>query len=129
MQRPEAAEKEALRDLIRPRLDELKKSASSRQAEAIAKLLEEESGSETVTTPATTPASTPSATPALNTASALHVDVNSSTPTPVLTNESNSPQSSGPPSTNASAFGGLGGDDTDKLGNEAKTVQVRDNEV
>ncbi|KAL2693784.1 hypothetical protein Neosp_000347 [[Neocosmospora] mangrovei] len=123
------AEKEALRDKVRPMLDEMKKNATTRQMEAITKLLDDESGSETVTTPATTPASTPSATPALNTANGLHVDVNSSTPTPVLTNESNSPQSSGPPSTNASAFGGLGGDDTDKLGNEARPVQVRDNEA
>ncbi|KAM6540017.1 mRNA binding protein puf3 [Fusarium falciforme] len=129
LKRAEPAEKEALKDKIRPLLDELKKSATTRQVEAISKHLEDESESETATTPATTPASTPSATPALNTASALHVDVNSSTPTPVLTNESNSPQSSGPPSTNASAFGGLAGDDTDKLGNEARAVQVRDNEA
>ncbi|KAJ4325337.1 mRNA binding protein puf3 [Fusarium piperis] len=129
LKRVESVEREALKDKIRPLLDELRRSGTSKQVQAISRLLEDESESETATTPATTPASTPSATPALNTASALHVDVNSSTPTPVLTNESNSPQSSGPPSTNASAFGGLVGDDTDKLGNEARTVQVQDNEA
>ncbi|RSL85444.1 hypothetical protein CDV31_016565, partial [Fusarium ambrosium] len=123
------AEQEALKAKIRPLLEELRRSGASKQATALSKFMVDESGSEAATTPATTPASTPSATPALNTTNALHVDVNSSTPTPVLTNESNSPQSSGPPSTNASAFGGLAGDETDKLGNEARTVQVRDNEA
>ncbi|RSM13726.1 hypothetical protein CEP52_001856 [Fusarium oligoseptatum] len=98
------AEQEALKAKIRPLLEELRRSGASKQATALSKFMVDESGSEAATTPATTPASTPSATPALNTTNALHVDVNSSTPTPVLTNESNSPQSSGPPSTNASAF-------------------------
>ncbi|KAH6693827.1 pumilio domain-containing protein [Plectosphaerella plurivora] len=40
--------------------------------------------------------------------STLRVDVNSSTPTPVLTMEQNSPQSSSPPSTNSSALGDSG---------------------
>lgn len=40
--------------------------------------------------------------------STLQVDVNSSTPTPVLTMEQNSPQSSSPPSTNSSALGDSG---------------------
>jgi mRNA-binding protein PUF3 len=35
----------------------------------------------------------------------LQVDINSAAPTPVLTMEPNSPQSSSPPSTNASAVG------------------------
>ncbi|KAM0436777.1 hypothetical protein ACHAPT_002488 [Fusarium lateritium] len=128
LMRLEPGEKELLAEKIRPLLDELRRSGTSKQIQAITKLLEQEDGSSTATS-AMTPASTPSATPDLRTRDSLDVDVNSSTPTPVLTNESTSPQSSGPPSTNASAFGGPTSDDTDKLENEATTVQVRDNEA
>lgn len=40
-----------------------------------------------------------------------HTDANSTAGTPLLTNETNSPQSSSPPSTHVSADGMPGGDD------------------
>lgn len=80
---------------IKPHYYNIKKNGSSRQIQALEKLLGLEGGSN----------------------QSRNLDgVNSSIPTPTLTNEPNSPQSSGPPSTNASAVGAPIIDDDDKHG-------------
>ncbi|KAF5669633.1 RNA-binding protein pumilio [Fusarium heterosporum] len=55
----------------------------------------------------------------------LQVEVDSTTPTPVLTNETNSPQSDGPPSANVSAIGVPSADGK----NPAAPLQLREHEA
>ncbi|KAM0346468.1 hypothetical protein ACHAPU_005533 [Fusarium lateritium] len=55
----------------------------------------------------------------------LQVEVDSATPTPVLTNETNSPQSDGPPSANVSAIGVSAADGK----NPAAPLQLREHEA
>jgi mRNA-binding protein PUF3 len=89
----EGAERASFIEEMRPHFLALKRGSSSRQIQALEKLM-----ATTPSSPATSKAgSRPSS-------SALQVDINSAAPTPVLTMEPNSPNSS-PPSTNASAVG------------------------
>lgn len=92
---------------MKPQFVSLKKLGSGRQIAIIDRLINAASspappkpGSGSTSTPASA-LSVAAASPSL----ALRVDVNSAAPTPVLTMEPNSPQSSSPPSTNASAVG------------------------
>ncbi|KAM5351310.1 hypothetical protein ACJ41O_004033 [Fusarium nematophilum] len=99
---------------IKPHYYILKKSGTSRQLQALEKLLELGSGGP----------------PTKNGLSGLQVDVNSSTATPVLTNESNSPQSTGPPSTNASAIDVPVDEIAGKTSTiDGATVRVQDNDA
>ncbi|KAF5004948.1 hypothetical protein FDECE_8582 [Fusarium decemcellulare] len=107
----EGEEKAVLVEEIKPHFYNLKKGGSSRQTQVMETLLG-------------------LSTPAKGATNGLQVDVNSPTPTPVLTNESNSPQSSGPPSTNASAVGVPADDDASKTSTtEGTALQVQDNEA
>lgn len=107
----EGTERELLVEEIKPQYFSLKKSGTSRQLQALEKLLGLSSGS---TLTKTGP-------------NGLQVD--SSAPTPSLTNETNSPQSSSPPSTSASAVGVPADDGVTKALAEGVTPQVQDNEV
>ncbi len=80
-------------DALKPELYALKKAAGNRQTAAVDRLIDAVSDSNRPGTPEPSHASPTS----------LHVDVSSAGPTPVLTMEPNTPQSSGPPSTKASA--------------------------
>ncbi|KAF3064464.1 Maternal protein pumilio [Daldinia childiae] len=80
----EGPDLESFKEEMRPHFTNLKKYSTGRQNTALDRLM---SASSAVTSP-TTPN--------------LLVDVNSAAPTPSLTMEQNSPQSSSPPSTNAS---------------------------
>ncbi|KAF4979465.1 hypothetical protein FZEAL_4324 [Fusarium zealandicum] len=104
----EGTERELLVEEIKPQYHSLKKSGTSRQLQALEKLLELGGGSS----------------PTSNGLNGLPVDL------PVLTNESNSPQSSGPPSTNASAVGAPADDITNKSSTtEGTALRVQDNEA
>ncbi|CAI4219193.1 unnamed protein product [Parascedosporium putredinis] len=95
------ADREMFVEEMRPHLLALKKGSSSRQLQALEKLMgppPNDSNSKASSNSGSRPASAHLALP-----SALQVD--SATPTPVLTMEPNSPQSSNPPSTNESAAG------------------------
>ncbi|KAK7418858.1 mRNA binding protein puf3 [Neonectria punicea] len=108
----EGNERELLVEEIKPQYFSLKKSGTSRQLQALEKLLGLTSGS-TVTK--TGP-------------NGLQLD--SSAPTPSLTNETNSPQSSSPPSTSASAVGVPADDGAIKNpATQTVTPQVQDNEA
>ncbi|PFH55784.1 hypothetical protein XA68_17624 [Ophiocordyceps unilateralis] len=78
------AERDTLVEDIKPQFYSLKKNGATRQLQALEKLLGLGSKGE----------ATPS-----------HADASSASATPVLTNETNSPQSSSPPSTHVSAVG------------------------
>ncbi|KAI1661896.1 ARM repeat-containing protein [Daldinia decipiens] len=84
MQHLEGPDRESFIEEMRPHFANLKKYSTGRQITALDRLM---SASSTATSP-TTPN--------------LLVDVNSAAPTPSLTMEQSSPQSSSPPSTNAS---------------------------
>ncbi len=87
------ADWDAFADDLKPQLCTLKRTANGRLIAAIERLLVAVAGP-------------PHAMMSLNTeptSPALQVDVSSVVPTPVLTMEPNTPQSSGPPSTNAGA--------------------------
>ncbi|PHH89046.1 hypothetical protein CDD83_6714 [Cordyceps sp. RAO-2017] len=91
------AERDVLVEDIKPQFFALKKNGATRQLQALEKLLGLGAG--------------PAASAKSETAS--HADANSAAGTPLLTNETNSPQSSSPPSTHASAVG-FPADDADK---------------
>lgn len=83
------SEREMLMEEIRPLLNTIKKNSSSRQLQALEKLLETGPGG-----PATR-----------NDGPSSHADDNSAADTPALTNETSSPQSSSPRSAHISAVG------------------------
>ncbi|KAK7436161.1 hypothetical protein CaCOL14_009929 [Colletotrichum acutatum] len=89
----EGAEREAFVEEMRPQFQTLRKTSTSRQLAAIDRLIY----ATTQTTPSKSGGS--------------QADTNSAAPTPVLTMEPNSPQSSSPPSTSASAVGEVAEDD------------------
>lgn len=107
----EGTERELLVEEIKPQYFSLKKSGTSRQLQALEKLLGLSSGS------------------TLTKTGSNGLQVDSSAPTPSLTNETNSPQSSSPPSTSASAVGVPADDGVTKASVEGVTPQVQDNEV
>ncbi|OLN81558.1 Pumilio-like protein 2 [Colletotrichum chlorophyti] len=86
-------EREAFVEEMRPQFNTLRKTSTSRQLAAIDRLM-------VATTQTPTPKSGGS-----------QADPGSAAPTPVLTMEPNSPQSSSPPSTSASAIGEVAEDD------------------
>ncbi|KAI0115354.1 ARM repeat-containing protein [Daldinia grandis] len=86
MQHLEGPDRESFIEEMRPHFANLKKYSTGRQITALDRLMS--ASSSTAATSPTTPN--------------LLVDVNSAAPTPSLTMEQNSPQSSSPPSTNAS---------------------------
>ncbi|KAI0847845.1 ARM repeat-containing protein [Daldinia vernicosa] len=84
LQHLEGPDRESFIEEMRPHFANLKKFSSGRQMTALDRLMSASSAGTSPTTPN------------------LLVDVNSAAPTPSLTMEQNSPQSSSPPSTNAS---------------------------
>ncbi|KJZ72891.1 hypothetical protein HIM_07654 [Hirsutella minnesotensis 3608] len=92
----QGSEREILVEDIKPQFLALKKNGSTRQLQALEKLLGLGAGATSV-----------------KSENSSHTDANSLTGTPLLTNEPNSPQSSSSPSTNASAVGYP--DETDKM--------------
>lgn len=84
MQHLEGPDRESFIEEMRPHFANLKKYSTGRQITALDRLMSASSAATSPTTPN------------------LLVDVNSAAPTPSLTMEQNSPQSSSPPSTNAS---------------------------
>lgn len=89
----EGAEREAFVEEMRPQFQTLRKTSTSRQLAAIDRLIY----ATTQTAPSKSGGS--------------QADTSSAAPTPVLTMEPNSPQSSSPPSTSASAVGEVAEDD------------------
>ena len=83
---------------MKPQFVSLKKASTGRQNMALDRLI-----SATESPPPPRPGSAPA--PSVPTTPALPVDANSASPTPVLTMEPNTPQSSSPSSANASALG------------------------
>jgi mRNA-binding protein PUF3 len=91
-------ERESFIEVMEPQFAALRKMVTGKQIAAIDRLMSA-ARSPVPSKPGSTSASSAPATPG------LQVDVNSAAPTPVLTMEPNSPQSSSPPSTDASAAG------------------------
>ncbi|TEA03257.1 Pumilio-like protein 2 [Colletotrichum sidae] len=90
----EGEERESFVESMKPQFNILRKTSTNRQIAAIDRLLQA-----TQQAPAAKPGSS-------------QVDINSAAPTPVLTREPNTPQSSSPPSTSASAVGEVADEDT-----------------
>ncbi|KAF7543115.1 hypothetical protein G7Z17_g11004 [Cylindrodendrum hubeiense] len=107
----EGTERELLVEEIKPQYFSLKKSGTSRQLQALEKLLGLSSGT------------------TLSKTGPNGLQVDSSAATPSLTNETNSPLSSSPPSTSASAVGIPADDGAAKASAGGVTPQVQDNEV
>lgn len=106
----EGNEKELLVEEIKPQFFALKRNGASRQLQALEKLLGLGNG-------------------AANSRNEGNGDSNSIAPTPSLTNETNSPQSSSPPSTHVSAVG-LASDVAAKgAGVSAEAVRVHEEEA
>jgi mRNA-binding protein PUF3 len=99
----DGVERDSFIEEMRPHFMALKRGSSTRQIQALEKLMA-----------ATSPSPAASKAGSRPTSSALQVDVNSAAPTPMLTMEPNSPNSSSPPSTNASAAGDGPADDGSK---------------
>ncbi|PNY23920.1 Pumilio-like protein 1 [Tolypocladium capitatum] len=99
----DGAERQTLVEVIKPQFFTLKKNGATRQLQALEKLLGIGSGG----------------LPAKGEAASPHADANSTAGTPLLTNETNSPQSSSPPSTHMSAVGIHGDDAANKVSNDA----------
>ncbi|CAJ2507035.1 Uu.00g082210.m01.CDS01 [Anthostomella pinea] len=121
----EGSEYDDLREEVRPLLPALRKQFNNRQMAAIEKIVGSSPATTSTTSAAGVAAAASPGTPY------LHVDVNSSAPTPSLTMEQNSPQSSSPPSTNISTVEEVV-DDKTRLVHESgleqgcQTVQVDD---
>ncbi len=92
------AERESFVEEMKPQVHSLKKVSTGRQVAAVDRLM---TAMATPTPPRS--GSTPENDGAGQAPPALQVDVSSAAPTPVLTMAPNTPQSSSPPSTNASA--------------------------
>lgn len=103
----QGSEREAMAEEVRPQYLLLRRGGSARQLQALERLLGATGG------PA--PARTETASP--------HADGGSAAGTPLLTNNSNSPESSGPPSTRLSADGFLS-DDVPKEGSTQATARA-----
>ena len=100
----EGEEREAFIEEMKPQFHSLKKVSTGRQIAAIDRLISAVS-SPVPGKPASLSGSVAGSVSGASPASpGLQVEVNSAAPTPVLTMEPNSPQSSSPPSTNASAI-------------------------
>jgi mRNA-binding protein PUF3 len=104
-------ERDMLKEEIKPHLDILRKANASRQLTALEKLL----------------ASSETEAPESARSNGVSNDANSAAPTPVLTNETNSPQSSSPSSSHVSAVDALASRDTKK--SAAETVDAVDPQV
>lgn len=103
---------------IKPQFFTLKKNGATRQLQALEKLLGLGSGSGSVC--------------AKSEATSSHADANSAAGTPLLTNETNSPQSSSPPSAHVSAVGIPSDDLSSKASSHAAegiTPQVQEEEA
>ena len=87
----EGPERRVFMTVIRPHYEQMKRNANSRQLQALERILGLDDGAE---------GSSGSEGRRIRQRESIRTD--SSVPTPSLTNEPNSPQSSGPPSTNAS---------------------------
>jgi mRNA-binding protein PUF3 len=98
-------ERQKLIDDMRVHFPALKASLTGRQASSLERLIAATEGTKS---PRRSRSRSGRAKNTSRRSSELRVDVNSSTPTPVLTMEQNSPQSSSPPSTNSSALGDSG---------------------
>lgn len=112
----QGVERETLVEDIKPQFFALKKNGASRQLQALEKLLG---------LPAT-------GTSGKNEHSSGQSDANSVAPTPSLTNETNSPLSSSPPSTHVSAVGMPSDDGAKHLssnGGDDAAIRVRDIEA
>lgn len=101
------AEKEMLVEEIKPQFFTLKKNGSSRQLQALEKLLGLGTGQR----------------------SDGQTDGISLTPTPALTNETSSPQTSSPPSTHVSAVGLTSEDGPKKYSAAVQGVKVHEEEA
>ncbi|PKS10003.1 hypothetical protein jhhlp_004627 [Lomentospora prolificans] len=101
----EGPDLEAFVEEMRPHLGALKKGSSSRQLQALEKLMVSQPPSATSKASSNSGSRAGSRPTSANLSLAPGLQVDSTTPTPVLTMEPNSPQSSNPPSTNESAAG------------------------
>ncbi len=132
------ADREVFADVLRPQLAVLKRTTNARQVGAIDRLIAavsfptppQSDGGKQASTPPVLQVDLSAASAVAPTAGSqgsapsppLRVDVSSAAPTPVLTMEPNTPQSSGPPSTHASALGEPADDGSSKSALDSDTM-------